>query len=204
MTADVLADERALRDAAAAALGEEPGAGIAWDARTTYRRYPAPFVRHTLWSLDYRGPHHPVFLFLAWAPGSAACVLTGHPEVFADTLRADGSDIRSPEQAIQFARAFVTTTRDPDHAFTVVTSVHEVPSVPHPTAGERSRLEAFRDRYSNVVQPPAALEAGTGYAVVLFVTRNQRLERVRVSLEPGGHVTLSAEVLETALPLVST
>ena len=185
-----------LRDAVAELLADRE---LPYDPATTFTRRPAPFLRrHEIWALDYAGAYHAVFLFVAWAEGGPARLLSGRPEAFVATARADGVTIASPEEALAYATALLEATRAAGPLLTLLRSAADLPVVPDPSAGERAAIDALE------IAPPSARAAGEGYAVSLHATRNEALLRLDVAVARDGAATVAETELADDLPLVCT
>ena len=143
-----------LRDAVAKLLADRE---LPYDPATTFTRRPAPFLRrHEIWALDYAGAYHAVFLFVAWAEGGPARLLSGRPEAFVATARADGVTIASPEEALAYATALLEATRPAGPLLTLLRSAADLPVVPDPSAGERAAIDALE------IAPPVRAGGGRG------------------------------------------
>jgi hypothetical protein len=183
-----------LRAAAAEMLGDSK---LPFDAATTFTRYPAPFLRrHEIWALDYADAHHAVFLFVSWAEGEPARLLSGRPEAFVATARADGVTIASPDEALVYATTLLEATRETGPLLTVLRSAADLPLVPDPTDAERAAIESLE------IVPPSARAAVEGYAVALLVTRDETLLRLVVDVGRDGGATVTETELADDLPLV--
>jgi len=194
------AADSALRDAAAEALGA--GGSVAHDPWTTFTPYPAPFLsRHGIWALDHESEDSSLWLFLGWAAGERARLLTGRPDEFVAMAHDDGVDLRAPEQAIAYALAYLHTTRPAAPLTTVLRSLDDLPAVPAPDTGERLRLAALARRRGGDFAPAATALPGGGHAVTVHVARDRDLVRARLLLSPAGDVEVAEDTLEADLPL---
>ena len=192
----MIAPDTALREAVAALLGDRH---LPFSPDTSFTRYPAPFLRrHGIWALDHAGEEHALFLFVAWAEGEPARLLSGRPGELVATVRADGGKIASSGEALAYALALVEVTRDPGPLLTVLRSAADLPLVPHPTPAELASLAAL------ALAPPSADAVADGYAVTLDAARNDALVRIAVDVAPDGGATVTEQLRADELPLVCT
>jgi hypothetical protein len=195
-SAPELADALASTDPAAAELVR--------DERTVvyHADIAVPLRRYAMLMITNFHPHNPTSLYIAYAPGMPAFVLTRHPDRFAELARADGLLIETPEAALAWARAYQETTRTTDEIFYLVSTIDDVQTLNDSPLADDRQVAAFRARFAATIQPPEVSPEGPPYVVRLWAIREQTLELHRLRVEATGVIEDEIDIVASDLPLV--
>ena len=160
------------------------------------------FQGHRLYRILYRGPHHPIVLYVGAALPDRAVITTGRPEAFLQMAQDEHLTITSPALAVRFFVTFLEATRSQERLLYLVTSVGDVRFMPRLYDEETSRASVFSAEYAGVITPPAAVLDGDRYLVTCFACLERRLVRIDAVVSPSAQVQVGFHTLEEDLPLV--
>jgi hypothetical protein len=170
---------------------------------TSISVYPASFLKsHKIYRVEHRNPYKPVVFFAAFSPGRQAYILTFDPQAFITMARTDGVSIESPEAAVEYAVAFLETTRSMSELIYLVRRVDDVRFRPGLSGDSEIAMRSFQEKYRSVIVPPAATPSEEGYLVTAYTVHQQSLVRHSILVKPRGELRDDPVVLEQNLPLV--
>jgi hypothetical protein len=188
----------------AAGLKKQHGrlAKLIGDRMTTVRPYPAPWLPSgTICDVRHMAVRHPVAFFAAVGPDGRVWMLTDDPDAFTDFTRAQGVHLADRQEAADYVRALLETTRSMSKLVYVLDDVSGIKFRPAVDEREQARGEEFVDTYRDVIRPPSAEPVADGWEVEAFVVVDQRVQRDRVDVTPAGTFRARFEVLADDLPL---
>ena len=169
-----------------------PGMGPAVLAGTaTLRAIPIPGVGDD--DADHPAQAH----VGAWPDGTVRMLSDDQPAFF-DLVAAAGADVRDPETALGYVRAFLEVTRGPMVIVREVGDAAELRWRPGSEAEEASRA-AFEA--GPPLEPAVAEASGDGFHVELTLVVDQRVQRNTFDVGRDGSIRSSYRVLARDLPL---
>lgn len=196
-------DEDALRARVSAALeaAGDPKASLAADP--LYSKVGEPWeVPGGAQVVLFETVPHASASFYAGIAGDQVFFLTESPGSFEEMIRAAGLRVTTPQTAIEVAFAYVETTRSMRTFSGVIDSPADIDWSPAETPEEQQAISEFKERLSGIVRPPAAgPTVGGGYAVTLYVVRDDTVERRRVTIAPDGGIAERSVTVADGMPV---
>lgn len=172
------------------------------DTDIVERSLVTPLRQFKLYQALYYGPDHQRSWQFAYAPNQPAFVLTAHPEAFRSVALADGLTIASAQDALDWACAYLETTRTNTEVFYLVASLEDVQVLTTDDLDVNNAIATFKTNFAGVITPPQAGSEDSEYRVTIWAIREQTLERHDLMVGRDGSITSSIAVIANNLPLV--
>jgi hypothetical protein len=192
---------QALHDALAEDFPDQ--AELISDDLTVVREVPTSFLGHySLYRVEHMSLHRPILFYVGYSPDRPVHVLSSDAQDFVALARDDGVDIATADQAVDYVRLLVETTRSMSRLTYLVDSVDGLQFRPNLDPAEQERRQAVLTELSDQVGPPQAKARGDDWEVTAWIVVEQALERHDFLVRRDGTIERSVKTVAEDIPLV--
>lgn len=185
------------------AANDQYGAAMVSDPSSDTTVYPTGFLRkYCIYRVIYYSPYKPVLLYLGFAPGLPLYTLAGNPPAYYDMAQADGVELSTLEQAINYITVFLEVTRNMYELVYQVNSIDQIRFLSKLSLTQVQAKEVLTTKYRTVLTAPRGAVRDDDYIVIAYVVRQQELERHTFKVRRNGSIECQITVIERSMPVV--
>lgn len=169
---------------------------------TVVERVPTGFFSDDgIYRVSTQPPDRPRLYVLGVWGTDGIRVLNGDPEGYFDLAAHCGLKLSTGNDYVTYVTTFLDATRDFTGGVQVLNKIEESWWLPSPTPEEARKREEVIAKYANVVEAPKASHDSNS-TVFVYCIRDRVLLRMKATVESGGKIQISEDVLEAEMPTV--